>query len=536
MPNLRRVSMQRFKDELFKRQPKEIVVLAGAGVSMIAPTNLPSGDRLRDVCVEYMLTDPLTRPVLRKLLKAPGYRGLLPEVVLQMIGSTIGKPLDLLMDRLLKRSTPNLLHRRLVAAKFAIFTTNFDTCFEKAGAKDICHLHGSIRRPEQLQNQLYRLGKTAQTEALRLEKLVRHRTLLVVGYSFRDDDVVNIVTKHPPTCVLYLSFDGTVPEALRNVRSDVMYAVGSAQQLFGLPLSRIPAAKPLTLPRAARLPPVEHRSNALIRICSRAGLYDVQLKVLGAYLPKLHGRQKLLAMCEVADSLRLARLYKPAEKLAIDVLRDPSARKSVCRDVVSTALVQRGLISLDRGDTDFAQIETLFRQALQVFEQLVASEPPGKYEAENDIWRARIFNNLGLVLAAQGKFRASTIAYQRSLRLKAGHHDRYGMAQTYANLAKAQILAADLKAAASSTSALLRLMKQVPDAYICADGILGCLTALRDTNRIVLRKRDPLLAAGRSKRWWRNLANQCRSGSIYVKRIASCLVDLNRIREERLHG
>ncbi len=503
---------------------------------MLPPTLLPSGDQLRDMCIEHLLMDDTSRRVVRRLLRTPGYRGLLPEAVLQMIGSTVGKRLDMYMSQVLRFSAPNLIHRALAESKYRVFTTNFDLCLEKAGTRQAWHLHGSIKRPEGLQNQLYRLGKTAHTEATRLGILIRQRALLVIGYSFRDDDIVNMIVRHPPTQLLYLSFDGTIPQALRELPCDVVVSKGSVQKLLRVTPPDLVRTSPLRLFPTTRLPAVRHRANALIRICSRAGLYDEQLKVLHAYLPKLHGRQRLLAMCEVADSLRLARRYAVAEHLAQKILRDRFAQVASCRDVMSTALVQCGLVALDRGDTDFDKIESLFRQGLQVFEELVTTETPGKYEAENDIWRARIFNNLGLVLAARAKYGTSMEMYQRSLRLKARHHDRYGIAQTYANLAKVQILAGDVNAAVTSMGLLVDQLARIPDAYICADAIAGCLTALRDSKRLTVNIRNPSAASARSEQWWQKLLLQSHSSSRPIRRILANLRQLSSISKRFLNS
>ena len=64
--------------------------------------------------------------------------------------------------------------------------------------------------------------------------------------------------------------------------------------------------------------------------------------------------------------------------------------------------MQCGLIALDRSDKDYNRIEAFFKDGLRVFKEFVATEAPGKYEAENGIWRARILNNLGLVSMARG--------------------------------------------------------------------------------------------------------------------------------------
>jgi len=523
MAHCRRVSLEEFRKLLDGRPADSVLLLAGAGISMPAPTSLPSGNALRDLCVKLLLTDSRSRSAVRRLLSSRGYQALLPESVLQMIGSTVGRGLDDLMRRLLGAQPPNEIHVTLASRKWQIFTTNFDLCLESAGATPLSHLHGSIRNPGELQNQLYRLGKTALLEARKFERALKGRTLLILGYSFRDDDIVRMIQNHPPLRVLFLSFDGVLPPGLRSLRCDVLFAQGSAQDLFETNPGKTRRSRRSLRPAEIRLPAVKHRVNALIRICSRAGLCDQQLRLLRLYAGRLHARSRLLAMCEVADSLRLARRYGEAESLANSVLGDRFSRLPACRDVVSTALVQLGLVALDRGDRKFEDIAAHFRRASKVFEDLVRSEPPGRYEAENDIWRARILNNTGLLLAAQDEIEESIRMYRRSIRLKSRHHDRYGISQTLANIAVAQILDRNLSQAAQTVDQLLARLTQDPDAYICADAVVGCLGALRKTNRFRTPVRNLAIVPMRSERWWRGLQEKLRIGSKPEVRLLSAL-------------
>jgi hypothetical protein len=504
----------------------DVVVLAGAGVSMPPPTSLPSGDRLRDTCVEKLLTDATSRSAVRRLLRTASYKALLPEAVLQLMGSTVGAPLDSLMRQILRASPPSPVHRALVAMKCDLFTTNFDLCLEAAGSKRTWHLHGSIARPESLQNQLYRLGKTAIREAERFGMTVNGRVLLVVGYSLRDDDVVELIRCYPPKELFYLSFSGAIPQAIRGLACDVFVTTGSLDALFGLTPTKRPGAAPRGTPLSIPLPALRHRANALLRICSRAALHDTQLALLRKYLPQLRGRPKLLAMCEVSDSMRRAKRFGEAESLASGVTKCPCARTGPSRDAYSTALVELGLIALDRGEPDLAKIEAYFWHGLEVFEALVASEPPGKFAAENDIWRARIFNNLGLVLAARHDFPASKKMYERSLALKARHHERYGVAQTHANLAMVQISAGRVRAAASILKILAEELSEIPDAFVCNDAVCGCLSALRRAKLLPVALRKISGVPSRPERWWRIFLKRSRTGHRNIRQVLDRIHDL----------
>jgi len=78
-----------------------VVALCGAGISMFAPTSLPSGNQLRDICVRELLQDDLSDHLVNRLLRSPAYQALLPEAVLQEIGYFAQTEVDRLIARTL---------------------------------------------------------------------------------------------------------------------------------------------------------------------------------------------------------------------------------------------------------------------------------------------------------------------------------------------------------------------------------------------------------------------------------------------------
>ena len=69
MRAIRLTPLNRLRKTLDGHISTGVVVLAGAGVSMVPPTSLPSGDALRDHCVRCLLSDPTSRKVVRLLLQ-----------------------------------------------------------------------------------------------------------------------------------------------------------------------------------------------------------------------------------------------------------------------------------------------------------------------------------------------------------------------------------------------------------------------------------------------------------------------------------
>lgn len=126
--------------------------------------------------------------------------------------------------------------------------------------------------------------------------------------------------------------------------------------------------------------------------------------------------------------------------------------------------------------------------------------------------------------------------YKRSIRLKSKHHDRYGISQTLANIAVAQILDRKLSQAALTADQLVARLTEDPDAYICADAVVGCLGALRKTNRFRTPVRNLASVRMRSERWWQDLLENLRTGSKPEKRLLSALKRLSALNRGLLNS
>jgi hypothetical protein len=231
-PSVHRISLRQLQNLI--TASLDFQILCGAGISMIGPTNLPSGNDLRDICVTELLSDPISKKFIVALLKSKTYQALLPEAVLQDLGSTLGSCLDQTLVRLLSGAKTNVVHQHLAANYSSMFTTNFDLCLEVSSEKHVHHLHGTIAKPESLQNRMYRLGKTAGSTLQRFRASIKDKPLLVLGYSLRDRDVVDAIAQNPPSTILYLSRSGAVPATESSVKSPVYVASGSVEDLFDL--------------------------------------------------------------------------------------------------------------------------------------------------------------------------------------------------------------------------------------------------------------------------------------------------------------
>ncbi|HEV7919514.1 MAG TPA: hypothetical protein VGR02_01860, partial [Thermoanaerobaculia bacterium] len=94
MGRLRRIRFGQFLTRLRREAAAgRVTFLVGAGVSMLPPTYLPSGPRLRDVAVRALCGMPQLRAEWRRLAALPRYRDMVPEIAFQSIDDCIGERL-----------------------------------------------------------------------------------------------------------------------------------------------------------------------------------------------------------------------------------------------------------------------------------------------------------------------------------------------------------------------------------------------------------------------------------------------------------
>src|SRR5436190_16396012 len=121
------------------RLPRKLQILCGAGVSMIPPTSFPSGNQLRDLCIRSLVSDQRLSRSATSLIKRSAFQAMLPELVLEDVFLAAPTFVDTFMSRSLSNSTPNAVHEAISRQFASVFITNFDLCFEKAGAKVVNH-------------------------------------------------------------------------------------------------------------------------------------------------------------------------------------------------------------------------------------------------------------------------------------------------------------------------------------------------------------------------------------------------------------
>lgn len=511
------------------------VILCGAGVSMPAPSCSPSGNELRDLCVRVLVEDERTRTILAEIMETTAYRGLLPELVLQDIASFAPDQLDRLVARAFQHVRPNPVHRAIAARFNWIFTTNFDLCLERAGASSVQHLHGSIRNLDSLQNRLFRLGNKATQEAASFVDLARTRRLVVLGYSFRDSDIIRLVEAACPSEVVYLSYDGTVPLWFRSSSTPWVYAVGSVESVLGLTHSQRSRISRSSAPKAkVRKASIGARVNILLYLCLRTGLYGLADAILEGHLGQLRGRLRYKALSNAANLMRLAGRFEDSRRLCRRTLDNPSVKREENADSMSALAVITGLCFLDEGRGNYREIEHLFIEGLRlanVYAQYGKSRhPTDAYLVGGVIWKARILNNLGYLYATEGEHRKALRAYKDALEIKRRYSEEVGVAQTEVNMAVSLLHLGVAGEAAEYLEDALRCMQKTPDFYVCRDALFYVLRAIpkvRDTipGDCVLEGFQPI-----DDRAWRSVRRQLiNSGDANMRILLDHLEEFRRI-------
>jgi tetratricopeptide (TPR) repeat protein len=192
----------------------QAVVLCGAGISVEAPSDLPSGDALALRTFDLAANtgahpyDAGAVARVRDLIRSGELR---LEVICDLLArelppATVISPFEIVCDALTNRMHVTIA----LLAPIAVVTTNQDLLLERAAALvgndlPVVHLHGRCDQPDSIittiGGYLQGLSELAEQE---LAALVEGRDLVVLGYSGRDLDVMNALTKANPRHIVWI--------------------------------------------------------------------------------------------------------------------------------------------------------------------------------------------------------------------------------------------------------------------------------------------------------------------------------------------
>lgn len=234
--------------KLIKENPNNILFLCGAGISLDAPTSLPTVNKfICDILKESGIPSEIIDKVYKQFDKT-NYRF---ESLIDEIRKMCD--VDLMLTQLFDSASFNKIHHFLslmLKNGASIITTNFDNCIENACAlenPDFCNrfvyngedlkdeekplssvlvkIHGSQPTEEERADELVVTIKAlAKTEKAfksfpnwrnYLLNLIANKTIVVIGYSCSDDfDVVPLIAESNPKEIVWLNFDpsNSLPE------------------------------------------------------------------------------------------------------------------------------------------------------------------------------------------------------------------------------------------------------------------------------------------------------------------------------------
>lgn len=235
--------------------PPDSVILFGSGVSMWAPSDIPTGAQVRDALLDILFSTELLeweRSNLRRWLNWIPF-----ETINECAPPSVN--LKNFYAKHLATSQFNELHRQLAqlgASRrvVALITTNYDCGVEAAagtspiwpvldpigptpaGVIPLFKIHGSTDRPETL---VYRLAQEAvlsEQKSKYLYALLAGRTLVVIGYSGVDFEICPVIATSQAKQVIWCYQSGN---ALTDYQTPGFRAIASAiaTQPFPIDLS-----------------------------------------------------------------------------------------------------------------------------------------------------------------------------------------------------------------------------------------------------------------------------------------------------------
>ncbi|MDN4484199.1 SIR2 family protein [Demequina lignilytica] len=223
-------------------------VFVGAGISIPAPSTLPSGDHLARAAIQWIgdaepsLSPDATAGVLERM---EGDGALAEGLRLEELMEVMHHSLDLIdlvrIYDVLKDAPVNFIHRALAGWGCPLVTVNMDRLLEDAGAADVLHLHGTVDEPGSIVTTISQYLRGLSPEMCgQLRARVEGSRLLVMGYSARDRDVWPELVAARPRHVTWTAPVGEVlsdeaREALRllgNQGCDVAVVRGYGQDLL----------------------------------------------------------------------------------------------------------------------------------------------------------------------------------------------------------------------------------------------------------------------------------------------------------------
>lgn len=425
---------------------RELDFLLGAGISMLHPSNLPSGPEMRDTVLRLVLQNLPDPGLIETILTNGTYRRIIPEVLFADIYTIAGRMVFDLIVPLLNGSAVNQSHIALaIMAKdhgCRLYTTNFDLLLEGAGAPRhlVRHLHGDIRHRAQIAVLLSDVSRPipAPPTPVRMRE-----TLAILGYSGNDKDIINFLSNSSYHRIFWFARPGDEGLAGRikpvSERHTVSIVEGDIHRFLEETVGQNDRERPSPRPTSPSLAEssLPDRPQAILiasLVLYRCGLYSEAFRLIDLHWPGLGRVPSRLAIRAAVYKAEAARIALPDAQVLLGSLAKINARKG------SIAYVEleniRGVLNLDA--SNFDEAERHFKPLLDDYASL-SKRRRFRHRGRIDRMAAAMFNNIGLCNLETGKFREAKINFVKSARLKIKLGNPMGVATSYINLALANL-------------------------------------------------------------------------------------------------
>ncbi len=197
--------------------------LVGAGVSMLAPCNLPSGPNLKNLLINFTIPQNEKKYFNSITKTSDKFRNIVPEIIFQRLYEVIADKLFPFFE-ILKHAESNRGHSTLahLIRKFnsTVFTTNFDDLIDKhtPAQGSIIHLHGHLNKFSEMMVRINQVGKGLSSTQQRIfKKKSAGRPLIVLGYSGNDKDIIDILNASDITEIYWIARDINEARLIKNI-------------------------------------------------------------------------------------------------------------------------------------------------------------------------------------------------------------------------------------------------------------------------------------------------------------------------------
>jgi len=195
---------------LLSEQASKVVIFAGAGISFNSPSSLPLANEVKTAILDALCDESNEIPLksfyyqhrneidINRILMESMF-----DIILTRSHEFTNQRLFCIVKDIFSKGKPNNNHlflSRLIKAGCRIITTNFDVLIEEAlnrsrePAKEILHIHGSVKEPQSIITILRQVGQGLPREmAEMLQAALKDKILIFIGWRDEDIDVTSLL-------------------------------------------------------------------------------------------------------------------------------------------------------------------------------------------------------------------------------------------------------------------------------------------------------------------------------------------------------